>query len=123
MLLNMECPLTPRINGPALNPPAPCFHLTKTMTPNHCSDLATSVNEPPPSPASIDSVRPVTESATAHILHSTWPSPEPIKPVEPKLSLLSHVNYIKKLLIRQKRDLLHLRAATVGRAPTPNVFP
>lgn len=116
----MERPLTPRVGESALDPRAPCSHLvSRTTTPNRCSDHATSANEPPPSPESIDAIPRVPGSTSAHVENATWPSPEPIKPVAPKPTLPFHVNYIRKLLARQKRDLLHLRAATVGQAQAP----
>ncbi|POR38509.1 Uncharacterized protein TPAR_01289 [Tolypocladium paradoxum] len=113
----MERPLAQRVKESALDPRAPCFHMASgTKTPDHCSDHATSVNEPPSSPESVDTVRPVPKSTNTHPENATWPSPEPIKPVEPKLNLLFHANYMRKLLTRQKRDLLHLGAATSNAA-------
>ncbi|PNY25287.1 Uncharacterized protein TCAP_04771 [Tolypocladium capitatum] len=104
----MERPLTES----AFNPRAPCLDAPGIVTPDRGSYHATSANEPPSSPASIGVVSPVPESTNARPESAAWPSPSPVRSVGPQLGLIFHVNYMTKLLTRQKRDLLHLRAAT-----------
>ena len=119
----MDLPLTPSRNAPAPHLRNPWFpQSSHPTTPMHFPGLATSVNEPPSSPVSLDAIQPVAESRTAHSMNATAPSFEPLTPVDPKMNLLFHVNYIRELLARQNKHVLHLKAATVGQAQLPVSF-